>query len=97
MPLDPITTIISVPAIVAIVNLIKKVTPRLSTWAALVSVLVAVAISMSAWAWGNESWFHALVAAILVGLSAAGLYDLAPGAPDTRSDLEKIISHADSQ
>lgn len=76
--LDPALTIATVPAILAVVNLIKRLAPRLGAWAALVAVVLGVTFSVAQWAWAAEEWWSAATHGLLIGLAAAGLYDLAP-------------------
>lgn len=76
---DTLTTILSVPAVVAIVELLKGfgVTGK---WALLAAVIVAVALNVAAYLWATSGIFAAVVAGLLLGLSAAGLYDTAKAA-----------------
>jgi uncharacterized membrane protein len=74
--MDTLNTILSVPAVVAIVTLAKSfgVTGK---WALLAAVVVAVALNVATYLWSTSGLYAAIVAGILLGLSAAGLYDVA--------------------
>jgi L-lactate permease len=73
---DTLNTLLSVPAVVAIVQLAKSfgVTGK---WALLLAIAVAVAINVAAYYWSTSGAFNAVVSGLLLGLSAAGLYDVA--------------------
>jgi len=74
--LDTLNTILSVGAIIAIVNVLKSfgVTGKWSLAAALV---VAVVLNLAAYAFATSGWYEAVVAGLLSGLAAAGVYDAA--------------------
>jgi len=74
--MDPLVTILSVPAIVAIVQVIKSfgVGGKYSLVAALA---VAVALNVLNFHFGASGLYLAVVQGVLVGLSAAGVYDVA--------------------
>lgn len=74
--MDTLNTLLSVPAVVAIVTLGKSFGIS-GKWALLAAVVVAVAINLAAYLWATEGWFAAVVTGLLLGLSAAGLYDVA--------------------
>ncbi len=78
MTVDPITTIATVPAIVALTNLAKTL-GLTGRWSALVAVLLGVALSVGTWALAGTGWWDAASSGLLLGLAAAGLYDLTPG------------------
>ena len=73
--LDPITTIIGVPAIVALVNLLKS-SISLGRYAALVAVIIGIAISLAVHTWGDQAWFAAAAQGLIFGLGAAGIWDI---------------------
>ena len=83
---DPVTTILSVPAIIALVNLLKGV-GSLGRWAAVAAVAVGILLTVSAYFWGEAGWYIASVRGALLGLAAAGLYDLTPGSEAPRRAL----------
>ena len=74
--MDTMSTVLSVPAVVAIVTLAKAfgVTGR---WALLAAVVVAVALNVADYLWATSGLYGAAVAGLLLGLAAAGLYDVA--------------------
>lgn len=75
--MDAIMTIASVPAIVALVNLAKSLglNGKLS---ALVAVVLGVALNVATVAAAESPIFEAASQGLLLGLAAAGLYDLTP-------------------
>lgn len=81
--MDTLSTILSVPAVVAIVTLLKSF-GVVGKWAMLAALVVAIALNVAAYLWGTSGLFAAVVAGILLGLSAAGLYDLAKTAAPTK-------------
>lgn len=83
---DPVAAILSVPAIIALVNLAKSIGP-LGRWAALLAVSLGILIAVSAYFWGEAGWYIASVRGGLLGLAAAGLYDLTPGSEAPRRAL----------
>ena len=85
--MDTVTTIATVPAIVAIVNLIKGLglDGKLS---ALVAVLLGVLLSIAVVVGAGNPIFDAAAQGLLLGLAAAGLYDLTPGRTGTVEDWE---------
>jgi len=83
--MDTLTTILSVPAVVAIVELLKSFGVA-GKWALLAALVVAVALNVAAYLWATSGLFDAVTAGLLLGLSAAGLYDVAKTAAPTRED-----------
>lgn len=81
--MNPLTTILSVPAVLAIVNLLKGAPVNLPTsWAAFTAVIVAVALNVAIYFLGANPAFVAAAQGMLIGLAAAGVYDVAkPAAP----------------
>ena len=77
---DFVTAIASVPAILAVVNLLKKF-GLAGPWAALAAVVVGIGLNLAVWAWADYSWFSAASTGLIFGLAAAGLYDLSPKTP----------------
>lgn len=86
--IETITTIATIPAILALVNLGKSfgVTGR---WSALLAVVLGVAVQAAEYgvtATGHTpaGWYGAIATGLVLGLSAAGLYDVARTvSPDT--------------
>lgn len=81
--MDAITLIASVPAIVALVNLAKRLglTDQLALTAA---VALGVVINTANYYFGASGGYQAAIEGLLLGLAAAGLYDTAKtAAPKT--------------
>jgi len=74
--MDPLATVLSVPAVVAIVQLLKSfgVAGKFSLLAA---VLVAVGLNVCEFQFGASGLYAAIIQGLLLGLAAAGLYDVA--------------------
>lgn len=84
--IDPITSLVTVPAIVALTNLIKSLGIG-GKWSALVAVALGVALSVADYALAGTGWWNAASGGLLLGLAAAGLYDLAPnGTPPSNGN-----------
>ncbi|WP_297742064.1 hypothetical protein [uncultured Tessaracoccus sp.] len=77
--IDPITSIVTVPAVVALTNLAKGLGVG-GKWSALVAVLLGVTLAVAAHSLAGTGWFDAASTGLLLGLAAAGLYDLTPDA-----------------
>lgn len=71
-----VLTLVSVPAILALVNLAKGLGLS-GKWAALVAVVLGAGLAVAQGQLGALPWFQDLIQGVLLGLSAAGLYDLA--------------------
>lgn len=76
--MDAVTTIATVPAIVALTNLIKLLGVD-GKWSALVAVLLGASLALASWALAGTGWWEQVSSGLLLGLAAAGLYDLTPG------------------
>jgi hypothetical protein len=74
--MDSVNLILSVPAIVAIVTLGKSFGIA-GKWALLAAVVVGIALSVADYYLGANGAWQAGVQGALIGLSAAGLYDVA--------------------
>lgn len=73
--MEAITLIASVPAILALVNLAKKL--GVNGQAALVlSVVFGVVINVANTALGDNATYQSAIEGLILGLSAAGLYDI---------------------
>lgn len=83
--IDLVTSLATVPAIVALVNLLKGV-GLTGRWSALVAVALGIGLSVATWAWADYAWWTAASSGMLLGLGAAGLYDLAP-----QSDARRAV------
>lgn len=80
--MDPFLTLVSVPAILAMVQLAKNVGLPTGKWAALLAVglgilLKALEYGVNTPATTVQGWLSAVAAGLLLGLGAAGVYDAA--------------------
>ena len=78
---DMITPIATVPAILALVNLGKSF-GVVGRWATLLAVVLGVGLQLADYAFLTDTqsasgWYGAAAAGLILGLSAAGLYDVA--------------------
>lgn len=75
--IDLVSGIATIPAIVALVNFAKSlgVTGR---GALVLAVILGIGLNLATWAFADYSWFTAASSGLLLGLAAAGLYDLTP-------------------
>ncbi|MDU7384129.1 MAG: hypothetical protein E7L06_08490 [Schaalia turicensis] len=77
--METVITVATVPAIVALTNLVKSLGIS-GKWSALVAVLLGIGLSVADYALAGTGWWDAASGGLLLGLAAAGLYDLAPSA-----------------
>lgn len=90
--MDIALTLASVPAVLAVVNLLKSVGLS-GKWSALAAVLIAVGISLSVALFGENAVFQACASGLILGLSAAGLYDVGKSArPPATSKHAREVS-----
>lgn len=82
--MDAVTTIATVPAIVALTNLIKSLGID-GKWSALVAVLLGASLALASWALTGTGWWEQLSSGLLLGLAAAGLCDITPGEAPRRA------------
>ena len=81
--MDTIVLLASVPAIVAVVNLAKRL--GLSGEGSLVlAVVLGVAFSVAEYVWGGTGLYDAASSGLILGLGAAGIYDVT--APHASTD-----------
>jgi len=74
--MESVTLLASVPAILALVNLAKKL--GLSGQGSLVlSVVLGIALNVLNTLYGEQALYQSAVQGLILGLSAAGLYDFA--------------------
>lgn len=69
-------TLATIPAILALTNLAKRL-GLTGTGAVAVAVVLGVAITLAEHAWSASEWWQAAAQGLLLGLAAAGLYDVA--------------------
>lgn len=70
-----IVSLASIPAVLALVNLGKSLGVK-GKWAALLAVFLGVGLAIAQYGLGGFGWYQAGVQGIILGLSAAGLYDI---------------------
>lgn len=70
-----VLTIVSVPGILALVNLAKHL-GLTGPWSALLAVILGVALALTAYLLAGTGTWQAIQQGLILGLSAAGLYDL---------------------
>ena len=87
-----IVSLASIPAVLALVNLGKSLGVK-GKWAALLAVFLGVGLAIAQYALGGFGWYQAAVQGIILGLSAAGLYDMktSAGEPE-KTDFIPTIS-----
>lgn len=82
--MEAITTLATAPAIIALVNLAKKL--GLSKQYALVlAVVLGVALAVADYALAGSGIYQAASSGLLLGLGAAGVYDIATFSKPTAS------------
>lgn len=74
--MDTALTLASVPAILALVQLAKSLGLS-GKWSALVAVILGVLLNVATYALGDYGLYQAAASGLILGLSAAGLYDAA--------------------
>lgn len=80
MNLDTVTVIATVPAILALVNLGKRLGIGGEVSLAL-AVLLGVLLNLADFYWSGQQWYAAAVQGLILGLGAAGLYDITDNDP----------------
>lgn len=85
-----IVSLASIPAVLALVNLGKSLGVK-GKWAALLAVLLGVGLAIAQYALGGFGWYQAAVQGIILGLSAAGLYDMKTTAGEPESVAPDFI------
>lgn len=78
--MDPITLIATVPAIVALVNLGKKL-GLTGNSSAVLAVCLGVVINVANTTFADSNTYQSAIQGLILGLSAAGLYDVTKSAP----------------
>lgn len=81
-----VLTIVSVPGILALVNLGKRLGLS-GPWSALAAVVLGVALALAAYLLADTGAWQAIQQGLILGLSAAGLYDLT-GTTNTTSTTD---------
>lgn len=72
-----ITTLASIPAILALVNLAKTLGLK-GKAATILAVLLGLGLNLAQYFLASYGWYQQAIQGVILGLSAAGLYDLTP-------------------
>ena len=83
---DFVTTIATVPAIIALVNFAKQLGIP-SKGALALAVVLGVFLSVATYFWAGYGWFDYAANGLILGLAAAGLYDITPGTGISNKEL----------
>jgi len=78
--MEYISMIASVPGVVAVVNLLKQLGVT-GKWSLVSAVVVGVALNVANFYLGDMGVYQAAVTGVMVGLGAAGIYDLSHQPP----------------
>lgn len=73
--MDYIAMIASVPGVVAVVNLLKQLGVT-GKWSLVAAIVVGAALNVANFYLGDVGAYQAAVTGVMVGLGAAGIYDL---------------------
>ena len=85
--METITLLATLPAIVALVNLGKRL--GLPSRGALVAaVVLGVGLALADHAFAGSGWYQAAASGLILGLGAAGVYDLIPAGTEPRRGVE---------
>ena len=89
--IEIVTTVATVPAILALVELAKSFGIK-GKWATLLAVILGVFLNWSTWYFGDTAWYPVVATGLILGLSAAGLYDTAKRSSDsvTYTTLQEV-------
>lgn len=74
--MDAITTLATVPAVIALVNLIKNTFNINGRYSAIIAVILGIGLNMASYALGDMGWYQAACQGLVLGLGASGLYDI---------------------
>lgn len=85
--MEPVTALLSVPGIVALVNITKRAGLP-ARWAPLVAIVLGIAIAVLDELLTGNVYYAAATNGLLVALAASGVYDLLPGDSQPRRALQ---------
>lgn len=88
--MDAITTLATVPAVLAIVNLLKDTFNINGKYSALLAVIIGVGLNIANYALGDAGWYQAAAQGLILALGASGLYDMST-APNSAPSDETIL------
>jgi hypothetical protein len=74
--MNTVTLLATIPAILALTNLSKKLGVP-TKWATLLAVVLGVGLNVTDFYLTGLGWYQAAAQGLILGLSAAGLYDVA--------------------
>ena len=74
--MDAITTLATVPAVIALVNLLKYTFNINGRYSALLAVIIGVGLNIANYALGDAGWYQAAAQGLILALGASGLYDI---------------------
>ena len=88
--MDAVTTLVTVPAVLAIVNLLKDTFNINGKYSALLAVIIGVGLNIANYALGDAGWYQAAAQGLILALGASGLYDMST-APNSAPSDEAIL------
>ena len=74
--MDAITTLATVPAVIALVNLLKYTFNINGRYSAIIAVIIGVGLNIANYALGDAGWYQAAAQGLILALGASGLYDI---------------------
>ena len=74
--MDAITTLATVPAVIALVNLIKNTFNINGRYSAIIAVILGIGLNIASYALGDMGWYQAAAQGLILGLGGSGLYDI---------------------
>lgn len=84
-----VIALLVIPAVVGLVNMLRAV-GLTSRWAGPVAVLIGLVVMLAYGLWGDQLLFVYALVGILVGLGAAGFYDLAKLVSPAPAHLSRV-------
>jgi hypothetical protein len=87
--MEVVTLLATIPAILALVNLGKRF-GLTAKWATLAAVLLGVGLNLADYALAGTGWYEYAAQGLILGLSAAGLYDVASTVGNPVVELPEI-------
>jgi hypothetical protein len=92
--MEAITVLATIPAILALTNLAKRFGLAVQ-WAVLLAVVLGVALSVADSCLADAGWYLVAARGLILGLSAAGLYDVAATVGNPVASPPKQDEHED--
>ena len=74
--MDALTTLATVPAVLALVNLLKDTFNINGKYSAIIAVIIGVGLNIANYALGDAGWYQAACQGLILGLGGSGLYDI---------------------